>query len=81
MDQVWFVALCKLPVPWVVRIQFLDVWAATKCLKIPKGYSESVNRRTDNTMAKRQTTQWPKEKKTKVQTTIYKTLHIKQKID
>jgi len=38
--------------PWVVRIQFLDVWAATKCLKIPKGYSESVNRRTDNTMAK-----------------------------
>ena len=52
MDQVWFVALCKLPMPWVVRIQFLDVWAATKCLKIPKGYSESVNRRTDNTMAK-----------------------------
>jgi hypothetical protein len=44
-------------------------------LKIPKGQSESVYRRTDNTMAKRQknrqhngqkteeqTTQWPKEK-------------------
>ena len=37
-------------------------------LKIPKGYSESVNRRrTDNTMANR--------KGTKGQTTIYKTLH------
>ena len=44
-------------------------------LKIPKGYSEVVNRRTDNTMAKRyqrgnqkssiegQTTQWPKDTK------------------
>jgi hypothetical protein len=39
-----------------------------KSLKIPKGYSESVNqRRADNTMAKR--------KGTKGQTTIYKTLH------
>ena len=37
-----------------------------KSLKIPKGQSESVNRRrTDNTMAKR--------KSTKGQTTIYKT--------
>jgi hypothetical protein len=33
-------------------------------LKIPKGKSESVNRRTDNTMAKG--------KKTKRQATIYK---------
>jgi len=37
-----------------------------KSLKIPKRKSESVNRRTDNTMAKRkregQTTQRPKEK-------------------
>ena len=36
-----------------------------KSLKIPKGQSESVYRRTDNTMAKR--------KSTKGQTTIYKT--------
>jgi len=42
-----------------------------KILKIPKGISESVNRRrTDN-----------KRKSTKGQTTIYKTLHIKQKIE
>ena len=41
-------------------------------LKIPKGYSEYVNRRrTDNTMAK---------KGTKVQTMINKTLHRKLKI-
>jgi hypothetical protein len=39
-------------------------------LKIPKGYSEAINRRrTDNTMIKR--------KRTKGQTTIYKTLHRK----
>ena len=45
-----------------------------KSLKISKGLSESVNRRsTDNTMAKR--------KRTKGQTTIYKTLHIKLKIE
>ena len=36
-----------------------------KSLKIPKGQSESLYRRTDNTMAKR--------KSTKGQTTIYKT--------
>jgi hypothetical protein len=36
-----------------------------KSLKIPKGQSESVYRRTDNTMAKR--------KSTKGQTAIYKT--------
>jgi len=36
-----------------------------KSLKIPKGKSESVYRRTDNTMAKK--------KGTKGQTTIYKT--------
>jgi hypothetical protein len=48
----------------------------------------SKDRRTDNTMAKRQTTQWPKDrqhngqkKKEKNQTTIYKTLHIKLKIE
>jgi len=39
-----------------------------------KGQSESVNRRrTDNTMTKR--------KRTKGQTMIYKTLHIKLKIE
>jgi len=43
-------------------------------LKIPKEQSVSVNqRRTDNTMDKR--------KSTKGQTTIYKTLHIKLKIE
>ena len=32
-------------------------------LKISNGYSEAVNRRrTDNTMAKRQTIQWPKDR-------------------
>ena len=40
---------------------------------MPKGQSESINRRTDNTMAKR--------KGTKGQATIYKTLHRKQKIE
>jgi len=39
-----------------------------KSLKIPKGESESVNRRTDNTMAKRK---WAKG-----QTTIYNMLHL-----
>ena len=40
-----------------------------KSLKIPKGLSEFVYRRTDNTMAKR--------KRTKEQTTIYKTcIHV-----
>ena len=51
-------------------------WAiiCRKCLKIPKGQSESVyRRRTDNTIAKR--------KSTKGQTTINKTLHIKLKIE
>ena len=44
-----------------------------KSLKIPKGQSESVyRRRTENTMAKR--------KSTKGQTTIYKTLQRKLKI-
>ena len=43
-----------------------QMWAYKKRLKIPKGYSETVNRRrTDNTMAKR--------KSTNGQTTIYKT--------
>ena len=45
-----------------------------KNLKISKGQSESVNRKsTDNTMAKR--------KSTKGQTTIYKTLRRKLKIE
>ena len=45
-----------------------------KSLKIPKEYSESINRKmTDNTMANRKTT--------KGQTTLYKTLHIKLKIE
>jgi len=43
-----------------------------KSLKIPKGQSESVYRRTDNTMAK---------KSTKGQTMIYKKTHIKLKIE
>jgi len=43
-----------------------------RILKIPKGRSESVNqRRTDNTMIKRK----------RGQTTIYKTLHRKLKIE
>ena len=61
-------------------------------MKIPKEQSEYVNRRkTDNAMAKRkrQTTQWPNEKDrqhngqkmTKGQTTIYKALHRKLKIE
>ena len=40
-------------------------------LKIPKGQSESVNRRTDNTTAKKKTA--------KGQTTLYKTMHRKLK--
>ena len=43
-------------------------------MMIPKGQSESISRRRkDNTMAKR--------KGTKGQTLIYKTLHIKLKIE
>ena len=41
--------------------------------KIPKWYSESVNRKTDNTMTER--------KRTKGQTTIYKTLDRKLQIE
>jgi hypothetical protein len=44
-----------------------------KSLKIPKGQSESVYGRTDNTMAKR--------KRAKAQTTIYKNIHVKLKIE
>jgi hypothetical protein len=44
---------------------FTPLILAKKSLKKPKGKSESVNRRTDNTMAKR--------KSTKGQTTIHKT--------
>jgi hypothetical protein len=45
-----------------------------KSLKIPKVQSQSINRRrTDNTMAKGKTT--------KGQTTIYKTLHRKLKVE
>ena len=45
-----------------------------RSLQIPKRYSESVNRRrTDNTMQKT--------KRTKEQTTFYKILHIKLKIN
>jgi hypothetical protein len=47
-------------------------WPYKKSLKIPKGQSESVNRRTNNTMAKRkrtkeQTIQWPKEEEQTIQ--------------
>ena len=42
-------------------------------MKIPKGYSDAVNRMTDNTMVKR--------KRTKGQTMIYKTLHRKLTIE
>jgi hypothetical protein len=45
---------------------------AKKSLKIPKGQSESIYQRTDNTMAKR--------KSTKGQTTI-QNIHIKLKIE
>jgi len=44
-----------------------------KSLKIPKGNPETVNRRTDNTMAIR--------KRTKGQTMIYKRLHKKLNIE
>ena len=45
-----------------------------KCLKVPKGKSEAVNRRrTDNTMTKT--------KGTKGQTTMYEILHRKLKIE
>jgi len=44
-----------------------------KSLKIPKRKSESVNWRTDNKMTKR--------KRTNGQTTIFKTLHRKLKIE
>jgi hypothetical protein len=51
-----------------------ETFCAKKSLTIPKGLSESVNRRrTDNAMAKR--------KRTKGQTTIYKRLHRKLKIE
>ena len=53
---------------WLSCIVPLIHWLQTtfkKSLNIPKGLSESVNRSTDNTMAKR--------KRTKRQTTIYKT--------
>jgi len=43
-----------------------------KSLKIPKGYSETTNRRTQSTMVKRE--------KTKGQAIIDKTLHRKLKI-
>jgi hypothetical protein len=43
-----------------------------KSLKIPKRSSESVDRRTDNTMAKG--------KRTKGKTTIYKSIHLNIKI-
>jgi hypothetical protein len=50
------ITVCKA----IIKIIFIDkVWnavAAKKSLKIPKGYSESVKRRTDNTMAKRKRT-------------------------
>ena len=44
-----------------------------KSLKIPKGSSKTVNRRTDNTMAK--------SKGTKSQATIFKTLYRKLTIE
>jgi len=48
----------------MIRLSVLS-FEIKKSLKIPKGQSESVNRRTDNTMAK--------SKSTKGQTTINKT--------
>jgi hypothetical protein len=53
--------------------EYAEIAYDKKGLKIPKGESESVNRQIDNTTAKR--------KRTKGQTTIYKTLHIKLKIE
>ena len=52
-----------------------------KSVKIPKGYSESVNRRTGNIMAKRQKNRQHNGPNEKRQTTIYKTLHIELKIE
>jgi len=59
----------------ITTYSFMVNLASIKCeksLKIPEGESESVNRRTEITMAKI--------KGTKGQTTIYKT-HIKLKIE
>lgn len=55
------------------RTNIENYWvrARKKSLKIPAGLSESVNRRTDNIMAKT--------KGQEGQTTIYKTLHRKPK--
>ena len=54
-------------------LKFIITWNNKKSLKILNGKSESVNQRTDTTIAKR--------KRTKGQTTIFKTLHIKLKIE
>jgi len=52
---------------------YTDIFTKKKSLKIPKGSEELVNRRrTYNTVAKR--------KRTKEQTTFYKTIHRKLKI-
>ena len=52
-----------------------------KILKIPKGYAEAVNRKkTDDTMANRQTIQWPKEKRQTIQWPKEKGLKVKQRI-
>jgi hypothetical protein len=41
------------PYGYIFFYEFTISFPDTKCLKIPKGQSEAVNRRTDNTMAKR----------------------------
>jgi len=59
---------CNVLILYLAIINHLVIYVAfKKSLKIQKRYSESVNRRTGNTMAK--------SKKTKGQRMIYKTLH------
>ena len=55
------------------KILYVDYIVLSTTFKIPKGLSESPNRKTDNTMDKR--------KRTKGQATIYKTIHGKLKIE
>jgi hypothetical protein len=56
-----------------VLLKLIITWNNKKSLKISNGKAESVNQRTDNIIAKR--------KRTKGQTTIFKTLYIKLKIE
>jgi hypothetical protein len=61
------------PHGYIFFCEFTISFPDTNSLKIPKGQSEAVNRRTDNTMTKR--------KRRKGQTMIFKTLHRNLKIE